>query len=331
MVDKTTLRLFGDMPREVGVKRRHCASIHHFINWIEENNGINDCYVSVYPKDGTIDKIYYDFDSKTNIAKAVNEAKKFYRGLTSSFNVIPVFSGEKGVNLHVLLKAKKYNVRVTKRKLMLSNAALYLLDEVFGHNEKTRIIRVNTADPTCVGDIRRICRVPDTLRPPENLSYCTYLPPEWVDWSVEDIVLHAKSRHSYDYKLDNERLPTLDMFPSDVDLKLKGQRDEEKERSTKGRRIRTTDEGKFLEKLLRPCLYKRIIGKNPSHDVRVATTIDLLQFFSDREILNIYKGLGWKDWDSDTTEYQIQSCKGLIPYSCSKLIRKGIPDQCCVG
>jgi len=85
-----------------------------------------------------------------------------------------------------------------------------------------------------------------------------------------------------------------------------------------------------LKNVLRPCLYRHIIRSEPPHQVRVATTVDLLSFFTESEILKMYSSLGWIDWDPKQTAYQIGTCKSLRSYSCKTLRQKGVPRECCV-
>jgi len=89
---------------------------------------------------------------------------------------------------------------------------------------------------------------------------------------------------------------------------------------------KVSDIHKYLKYIIRPCLYKQIIKSHPSHTVRVATTIDLLQFLNPQQIHDIYARLKWNDFISSYTLYQIESCKGLESYGYKKLRRLGIVE-----
>jgi len=315
-IDSTTLHLFGEMPREMGNPSRITVyNIEQMSRFIEENNGVRDVYTSVYPLNGVIDKIFFDLDGKG----ALDDAKKIYKWLKEKgFCGIPIASGKKGFHLYVLLKPAKYG---DETKKLLLKASLSILQSVF-KDEKSYI----SVDPHPIGDVRRICRVPNTLRPPQNLNLCTYLPPDsFLDMTEEDVTVHIKSPHVYEYEFDG-KLPTLKDFPEPEGYDLKEWKPIQNEIP-----IITKDGNVFLRNVLRPCLYRRLLTPEPPHHVRVAATIDLLKFFSPEEILNFYSQLGWSDWEPKTTYYQIEHCKGLKAYSCRKLRRLGVPSVCCVG
>jgi len=319
-LDATTQMLFSPFEdREVAnPSRRHVRNIDDFIRFIEQNNGVADCFSSVYPADGTIDKIFFDIDSK-GVAGSVEDARKLYSHLLmKDLNVIPIISGKKGFHFYVLLKPKRYK----EAKTLLTKAAYSILYEVFGSDNGK--INVGTVDPHIIGDIRRISRVPNTLRPPENLTWCTYLPEDWVKMSTAELVEQMKSPHTYDYILDGET-PTLHDFP-EPPIEITEWNPVE---STTA--IHPMKGNIFLKNLLRPCLYRHMMMNEPRHDVRVASTIDLLGFFTPQEIFEIYEVLGWKDWDPKLTWSQIESCKGFKPYGCKRLRNLGIPEVCCIA
>ena len=195
--------------------------------------------------------------------------------------------------------------------------------------------RIIAPDPKVIGDIRRLCRIPGTSRIYHNYNHCTYLPAnKFLDLTEGQILDYIKNPYynnndvSYDgaplltdfeYEFDNDTnynhwtpLGSIDKIPSNPHL--------------------------LLEVVLRPCLYKNIIRIHPCHDVRVATTYDLiLAGYSPATILNIYSTLGWEDWDDEYTLSQIKGCKsdielkGFDRYSCTKLRALHIPEVCCVG
>lgn len=321
--DSTTLHLFGDMPREVATpKRKVIRRVSEFARFIEENNGIHDCYTSVYPLTGMVDEIFFDLDGP----KSLGDTKKMYGWLRNEgYSVIPVASGKKGFHLHILLKPRKYEDEPTESlesvKHLLLRASLSVLSSIFGGGKETSV----SVDPHPIGDVRRICRIPNTLRPPENLNWCTYLPPDdFLDMTEEDVARHIKSPHSYEYDFDG-KLPELTDFPEPEGFELKTWEPVGYETP-----IIPSSGNEFLRRVLRPCLYRRILGPMPSHSVRVASTVDLLKHFSSETVFNIYRQLGWADWDPDKTRYYIEHAP-TKSYSCRKLRRLGIPSVCCVG
>jgi len=317
-LDRTTILLFFPFFREVSKKRRVVHNIIEFVEYVDKANGAEDVFTSVYPLDYTIDKIFFDFDGGSSI----KDAGKVYEYLTeNNYTVIPVASGKKGIHLYALVKPVKFNDLV-RAKEILTKATYAILNEVFGNNGKTPYTAVDTH---LIGNIRALCRVPNTLRPPENLSYCTYLPCNFAEFTWEDLVLHTKHIHVYDYEI--KKYLDIEELASKVDINHTYHKRVVEEQT----HVKPTRVHEFLKRVLRPCLYHKIIGKNPRHEVRVATTVDLLDAgFSPETIFHIYSKLGWEDWNPDITWYQINSCLHLKPYSCKKLRALGIPEVCCI-
>lgn len=316
-LDNTTLKLFGKFPREVGNPARSVVhNIQEFRNFIISNCGTNDCYSALFPNTGKIDKISFDSDGHG----ALGETKILYKALKEKkYKVIPVVSGKKGYHIHIILYPDIYD----EPKKLLLNATLRILEDVFGVNDRNEL-NCKTFDSHIFGDVRRIFRIPNTLRPPENRNWCTYLPPdEFLTMTEADIALHMKSTHTYEYI--GEVYPSLLSFPATT---IKGTNYNLIKSSSEIKvRVRTS----VLKNFLRPCLYNQIISINPRHDVRVASTVDLLKFFSPSDIFKFYGALEWRDWNPEKVEYQIGTCKNLRPFSCTTLRKKGIPRECCVG
>lgn len=321
-LDQTTQSLFSPFDREVAnPKRWRIHNKGEFIRFIENNSGRADCFSSIYPADGSIDKIYFDLDDPKGIVACRDEAEQLYSWLVmKGFNVIPVLSGKKGFNLYLLLKSKQYE----NSKKLLTKATYSILCDAFGYDKETGEVKTDYVDAHPIGDVRRISRIPNTLRPPENLTWCTYLPEDWVKMSTAELVSQMKSPRTYEYDLDGT-FPMLEEFrdpPSEI-MKRKIIESVEPARPMKG--------NVFLKNLLRPCLYRHMMSDHPGHAVRVAATVDLLGFFEPSKILEMYRVLNWTRWDPDLTLNQIYSCRHLKPYGCKKLRQLGIPEVCCVG
>ena len=321
-LDTITQMLFSPFDREVAnPKRWKIDSKGEFTRFIENNSGRSDCYTSIYATDGIVDKIYFDIDDPKGVVGCRDEAERLYSWLVmEGYNVIPVLSGKKGFNFYLLLKPMNYE----NSKELLTKATCSILCEAFGYDTETGEIKTENVDTHPIGDIRRISRIPNTLRPPENLTWCTFLPEDWVKMSTAELVSHMKSPRTYDYDLDGV-FPTLESFddpPANI-MKRKIIESVEPARPMKG--------NIFLKNLLRPCLYRHMMSDHPGHAVRVATTVDLLGFFEPRKILEMYRALNWSDWDPELTMEQIHSCRNLKPYGCKKLRQLGIPEACCIG
>ena len=294
MLDPLTLQLFGQFPREVANPSRAIASgPEDFRNFLAINEGQRDCYTSVYPLSGEVDKLFYDFDGH---ARALDDAKRVYKYLVDrGFTVVPVASGKKGIHLYILLSPMLYD----DPKKLLMNASYYILSSVFGDEYyKT------TADPHVIGDVRRITRIPNTRRPPENNSWCTWLSSDFVTARWLDIINWCKMPHEFPrVKLSKKTL--LD-FPK-VDAKYMAMENHIQQDNLQA----STKHNGLLEGHLRPCLYRLITLPSPSHMVRVACTVDLLKFWSNNDIVHMYSSLGWIDWSVSETRKQISSCAAL--------------------
>ncbi|MBU2613808.1 hypothetical protein KJ925_05150 [Patescibacteria group bacterium] len=311
-LDYTTRLLFSPfLDREVANPKRAVINTEkEFVDFIEMNNGRKDCYASLYTLGGTINKIFWDLDGKN----ALKDAKELYSFFISkNYKAIPIASGKKGFNIHLILRPIEY---YDLPKKLLTNAYLSIISDVFGERE-------NTVDPHVIGDLRRVCRIPNTLRPPNNSCWCTYLPPDkFLNMSDENVAEHIKSPKTYSY--DNGKyLPVL------TDFKYEGREVNISYSAIPAGTGEIGDGNQYLKNILRPCLYRYIRYQNPYHFIRVATTIDLLDVgCTEHEILKIYSMLHWKDFDANITKYQIDTCKYLRKYSCKRLRAKGIKGCC---
>lgn len=301
IIDSLTRQLFGTFPREVGIKRGTANTPEDFEKFLLKADGVEECFTSVYPSSGTIDKIFFDFDGGS---KALEDAKKVYGWLTShGFTVAVIASGKKGIHLHCLLNP------VTTSKELLTRSTQGILEAVGG---------CSTADVHCIGDIRRLCRVPNTRRPPENKFWCTHLPPQFMNWTWHDVVNWTLSPHELsclpfttksimdlpqsDVIVRQEYIPTAYTAPS----------------STQGQG-NVIKEITMLHLELKPCILKAVLNPHPRECERVASIAQLHWKFTTDEIVNLYSKLGWTDWDEGRTREKIADCSHLHRYSCSKL------------
>ena len=325
-MDATTKLLFPPFNREVGGGfpfREPIDSEKEFDKWVLEHNGVTDCLVSVYNFDYEISKIFYDFDFAN--PTELEYAKRFGSFLEHwEISYIPLVTGVKGIHIHVLTVPKIY---LNARK-MLTRATYWLVDMagIFKVDKKTKQYKIPMIDTQNVGDIRRLCRIPNTLRPPGNRAYCTYLPPDWLKMSYSEIIKHSKSIHYYDYDLSDVFL-TLDTI-QDVDL------DKYRPRNVITPSPPTDlpeDILNYIKPIIRPCILNHVARTEPEHDIRTAFVTDLLTLsFTDNEILKICSEMGWEDFgNGETTKYHISQLrrKNLRWYSCKRLRELGY----CVG
>lgn len=340
MLDATSLLLFGKFPRDIGFPyRQQVGTAKEMDRYASYNNGITDVFIAVYPSNYVIDKIFFDLDYGPDV---LGDAKKLYTWcLDNKYDAIPIVSGKKGYHIYLLTKPKIYG---PEAKIALTRASYSVIKSVFGSfkqeiyvdskGKQNQILRTEkriiAPDPMVIGDIRRFGRLPNTLRPPENLNYCTFLPPdEFLDMTETDITRHMKEPHTYDYEVNLNESPLLTDFEYDFedvpDFK------DWVPMSTSSTVVTSNPCG-FLKEILRPCLYRHIVSIHPCHMIRTAVAIDLLEYdYSPEEITDVFSTLGWEDFNEKITLEQVRSCTKYKPYSCTKLRNNGIPNVCCVS
>lgn len=338
-MDKNILILFGRFPREVALHRQVIDNSKQLKKYINNVNGIDNCYVSVYAANFLIEKIFFDFDFGDHV---LSDAKNVYSWCRKEvYQVIPIASGN-GTRIHLYMRTKP-KIYGPTAKIALTKATYSILKSVFGSfkqetlfiaGKQSRVLRTKdriiAPDPAVIGDVRRLARIPQTLRPPENLNYCTFLPPdEFLDMTEEDIINHIKKPHTYEYEWTNNA-PLLTDFEYDFDESVKFN---DFKKIIPDEEIVTSNPSLFLQGLLRPCLYNSISTIHPSHDARCAATIDLIKHgYSPDQITSIYSTLGWEDFEYTYCLSQVKSCTRYKPYSCKKIRSLGmVKIGCCIG
>jgi hypothetical protein len=350
MIDQTTLFLYSPFEREMADPTRYpIKGLKQFENFIDSRNGESDIYCDLYPYpfNGMIDKIYFDIDGIENgMKEALPFAQLFYEFLTKDkhLNVIPVASGKKGFNLYVLLKEQSY----PNAKQLLHDVAYSLIVDCFGKvsqftyvdsqgrehpttamvDEKGNILQLIYIDPKVIGDVRRFSRIPNTLRPPDNNAFCTYLDPDKFSTMTLDDVYHT-IKHTNTFAYEIKTYTTLKDIPINPNLdslfvQSKTNGNNVEIQYPKSRNL----DAKALELLLRPCLFKNMLSPEPRHDVRVAATGALKSAgLTEQEIFNLYSKLQWVDFAPETTLTQIQHCSPII-WSKKTLQKSGICFNC---
>jgi len=337
------------MPREAGSPHRQpINNTQELVRFIDYNDGLNDCFITTYPLNNTIDKIFLDFDSQKGLCthkQAFEDSKRVYEYLSGEgYRVVKLASGKKGVHLHTLFSPWRYKEEIDG-KLVLWRATVQLLTDVFGElafgseinleGKSVRVVyavkennRILGCDPSVFGDVSRLCRLPNTRRPPENVTWCTWLPDEFVDMDWYDVVMWSRMAHSEGpIKIPRTTINKIRIDDSIQQTEVKINNNNTIFNGENGH------ENIILKTVLRTCLYKHIMVANPVHIARVAATIDLLRFWSISDISTIYSTLNWADWDPQVTIEQIHSCKKYREFSCSALRKNGIcmyefVDQC---
>lgn len=329
-IDSTTLSLFSPFNRTVGNPVQYeINSQREFEYFLEKNNGIKDCSSSVYANAGIIDKVWFDFDGKN----AFNDAKKVYKYLKGkNAKCIPIISGKKGIHLHLLVKSD-VSVDEANAKAILMDAVTTIATEALGITDWSQ---ETSLDWTKAGVLGVTCRIPNTLRPPENSTYCSYLPENWDTLSNYDLWTYAKQPNEFTYT--GKVLP-LETFISETPLFQATKIHELETTSHIKKDMRIPDNmTEFLRKVMRPCLYRHILTKNPNNNIRVAATIDFLHAgFSPKEINQIFSKCGWSNYKPSVTiekitylAQRVNTYNDLSPYSCQKLRIMKVPRMCCV-
>lgn len=313
MIDSTTLKLFGTFPREVGSPNRQpIYNLEDFKNFIDVHNGIHDCFTSLFTLDNQPDKLIFDFDGFYHgISDCLGFTKKLYCYLkTLDVDAIPVASGMKGFHIYAPIENNDYSER------FCSSAFNDIAEKVFGEVHSTNV-DVNGSvkhclenkdgllflDPTSMIK-RKMVRIPNTLRPPLNLNWCTYLPPDkFLDMTDTDIARHCKSAHLYSFDFKN----CLNVEPTNKDtLKEVKQLPKENVSSNLPKLdIIFPNPVPVLKGMLIKELFEEIICVHPSHHARIAVTIELLKRFTQETVLDIYSKLDWEDFNSYKTRSQI--------------------------
>jgi len=351
IVDQLTQQLFFNFPIQVRRLRYDIYEVEKFNDYLMRSDGIEDCYVSVYgfkkiadKRVWSVNKIFMDFDGGS---KALEDSQKVYNWLIErGFTIIPVASGKKGIHLYILLK----EIETTKQQL--TNATWGILKAVFGLDYvKT------TADPACIGDLARMCRIPNTRRLETN-KFCSVLPHTYlnnnesklnspisiyntdierydVDFSKFkwiDVLNWTNKPHEYKGVSGVDKT-ILDLPSVEMDEVFNARREiipefyENNLAPKVGQIAIATNNGQdnsLLKQILKPCLFNDITKPNPSNVGRVATTIELLQFFNYEQVADFYSVLGWIDWDRKMTVEKILTTTHLKCYSCQKLRSLGL-------
>ena len=323
-MDTTTIYLFSGLPRQVAPPyRRKIFSFSELLSFFSLSN-THEIFTSVYSFfEGkiTIDKIFIDIDGGYT-EELYNRFCLACENLNNSkIPFIPVVSGIKGFHLYIPLIPKEYennqnalNDLYYATHSIISEAGLY--DIIVEDNiKKVNII----PDKQIIGDIHRICRIPNSIRSDyDRSSFCTYLPQEFFkEMSLVDVISHMKSCHSYTYDFKNlKSIEDTIRLGVKYDLYSMNHKNNTQEVFEQD-----YDEDDMLT-FLRPILKSAISVRNPTHIARVASTTELIYLgYSDKEIIEFYRSLDWIDFDESRTTYHVREVRGkkLLPFSNSKL------------
>jgi hypothetical protein len=320
-VDGRTLDLFAPFSREVGNPNRYrIRTQEQFEKFVYLNNGVSrDVFTSVYPSNHLIDKFFFDFDCSVKKYPDITMDEVFADFCTLiSYLVdlgerpLPVVTGRKGYHLYISLSPSK----ASKQELWL--ATLCLLYESgliwfdFDKDGKKEWHQSRAVDTTTIGDIEQLCRIPNTLRPPENDFWCTWLPLNEFDvrdMSVEDTFNWARRYHIRDDEcFRRSRLRnfiTRDMeFFEDFKLKHVGS---VFMGSLDGPSERESVIYNMLSPFIPDSVIARVIHPEADHESRYITALAMLENgLSVDFTVSLMQQIGWNDFDLGYCRYQVQ-------------------------
>ena len=319
MIPTNFLRLFfNSFPREVGI-RWVTNSWKGFLNYILSQNGKSDVYTSLY--DGVvIDKLFFDLDGSDSL-RVAQEFTDEWRELP----VIAVASGKKGIHLYIPVKPLRMDgkkERVVKN--YLRSISLGLMNEVFGKIP-------SCVDTHVIGDLRRLVRVPGTLRPPENETMCKILPNgRWRQWSESDLheFISVTCLEHHDIKAV-ETFPRADLDDCEKFTITTISCDNPHHYDDMPIPITFTPRNQrksMLSMVLRPCTHHHATLYEAPHWARYALVTELAERdFTRGEILSIIAQIGWDDYDPEITAQQVDHIlmNGYRTPSCKRLLQQG--------
>ena len=293
--------LFNRFPRDVDYPRKTVYSYSELKRFIELNNGVKNVYVALYDHTFTVDKVFFDFDSK-DLTLSFDDVKMFIKRLNEyNYPFMPVFSGRKGFHIYVLMKPW------TPPNIETAKAVLRDIQQRLAGD-------LPTCDRNIFGDVKRLVRYPNTLN---KTNYCVPLPHDFVDWSLSQIIDYAKSPKVVDYNVTS--LPGIEAFIDDIH-----------EYNSNTYTLKPLHEPvdmppslQLVKPLLRPCIYESITtDPDPPHIVRVSLVTELMYYgWSKESVHELIRRLRWKDYNNKTTKTQIDQIfrVGYLPPSCYKL------------
>jgi len=293
--------LFKRMPRCVGLYGDIVNTWEELLRYVSVHNGVEDVYVCLYDTSLTIDKIFFDIDS-FSLDRAFDAVKKLISRLDDyDLPYIPVFSGKKGFHVYIPIKPwKPPNIETAK-------AVLRDIQESLAGD-------IKEADRHVFGDVRRKVRFPNTLN---STNYATPLPPDFTSWSLSQVIDWAKTPKNVEYDVKLVDIETL----TDIDVTHYNNYYSSRQAPTSTYNAPISVQS--VLRLLRPCVAEVLLkDREPPHMVRVDMVAELMWLgFTEEQIVEFIKMLGWVDFDEKTTRYQVHHIfsRKYRPLSCSKL------------
>ena len=339
-MDAVQESLFGKFPRFVGNPNQFCVFDRaSFDLFVDANNGSADCYsrISWIGQDGSLmlDKVFLDLDGnvpdssftdfelveklrsdasfrETVLGDVVDDVRSVVElASDESIPLIGVYTG-KGVHLHLFFEPRRY----PKKELVSQQS--WIVDEC----------NLKTFDQQVLGDVKRLCRVPNCLRYDSVLGRDTglYTVPftsnELGSITAEKLVRQSDSPRTIE--MPGESRPPF--FEKNTSSEITS---EEMEIREVGQTVSVPDNlDAWLEDVVQmPCVYERLMSRNPAHYVRMQGAILLFNAgLSVEDVTMVYSQLNWADFDRKVTKKQLKHIyrKGYSSFSCGTMQEKGL-------
>jgi len=262
-------------------------------------------FCTVYDLRLGIDKIFLDLDGPL-ARDAIEKVILFLYEIKQE--PMQTFSGMKGYHLWQVIKKEKFT---TPKDLEHSTLCLLkdcdLLTKTGGHLSGMPV------DSTTIGDVRQFGRMPNTLRPPANEYWCTWLPDTFLNWTPKRLLQWVRTPHYYnDYpeaKLTLKDLQTHDY--DDVRAEYIAHLNKTTQTYVSALSFGNGSDGGSKESLVKwfsPFMSPRIAQSivyvpEPMHTHRFIATKALLEAgFSHSTILNMFSKCGWVDFSIEITD-----------------------------
>jgi hypothetical protein len=367
--------LFGAYPRRVGTPAQHWvfndAQLDVFLDTVR---GSRNCYATVGQLPVTeagaavSDKVFFDLDGDKSpfaeatraderrarlradpdladavLGAACEDARKLARASRDDgIPAVGVFSGF-GVHVHQLYQ------RTDDPAVPMTTCAARYIDQ----------LDLQTADWAVVGQVERLCRVPNMPRTTHREDRHGKV----QDGAHAGVWTVPLSRGELAEITPGELLALStapracpDPVPAAADRPQMPVWEEYKSQSADSDAVdvpqrpfvyrSTLPDGDGLEALLKellrmPCVCQRLVQPNPEHEVRFTAAVILFNVgLTPRQVEDIYARLGWVDFDRETTRKHLQSIyrTGYSEYTCRTMRSKRLcvkdeaPTDCdCYG
>jgi hypothetical protein len=346
--------LFGKTPRYVGLvgpergKDRNqflAFDRSNFKIFLESNYKQHNMYTRISHIDNgssVLDEVFFDLDidkppgaddyasdmipkmkadrlvADNVLGDVIEDARKLGRYLKErQWPTIAVFSGL-GIHVHALtepcVQADK-KLKTTVRKV----------------EDKTDIETLDTKGAR-QGDYNRLCRLANCPRiskdgnefglftiPLTRDELCDITAEKLLDWSESPRQIKTPLGDRPEMKVHDEYITNTKGGVADVDIQEVG--------DVMNEHLEEQFEVWLKDVLQMPCMYERLMTRNPDHNVRLNCAVLLFNCgLMPKDVKEIYRKLGWFDWDGDVTESHLHHIyeKGYHSMSCQTIQEKGL-------